>query len=104
MAQNAPMDLGRVGIWTASLDLQPIEAVPGIAAELEGLGYGALWLPEVAGPRPAGACDPALGGTERLVLATGIANIYGRDALRDGVRLEDASPTRSPSGSCSGSA
>jgi probable F420-dependent oxidoreductase len=81
MAQNAPMDLGRVGIWTASLDMQPIEAVPGIAAEIEALGYGALWLPEVAGRDPLVHSTLMLGGTERLVLATGIATIYGRDAL-----------------------
>jgi probable F420-dependent oxidoreductase len=81
LAQNAAMDLGRVGIWTASLDMQPIEAVPGIGAEIEALGYGALWLPEVAGRDPLVHATLILGGTERLVLATGIANIYGRDAL-----------------------
>jgi probable F420-dependent oxidoreductase len=75
------MDLGRVGIWTASLDMQPIEAVPGIAAEIEALGYGALWIPEVAGRDPLVHSSLLLGGTERLVLATGIATIYGRDAL-----------------------
>jgi probable F420-dependent oxidoreductase len=75
------MDLGRVGIWTASLDMQPIEAVAGIAAEIAALGYGTLWLPEVAGRDPLVHSALLLGGTEHLVLATGIANIYGRDAL-----------------------
>jgi probable F420-dependent oxidoreductase len=75
------MDLGRVGIWTPALDGQPIEAVPAIAAELETLGYGALWIPEVAGRDPLVHATLLLGGTERLVVATGIATIYGRDAL-----------------------
>ncbi len=75
------MELGRVGIWTGNLDAQPIAAVPGIVAEIEALGYDALWLPEMAGRDPFVNAALILQATERLVVATGIASIYGRDAL-----------------------
>lgn len=77
----ALVELGRLGIWTASLDGQPISQVPEIAAELEDLGYDALWIPEMAGRDPLVNAALLLGGTERLVVATGIATIYGRDAV-----------------------
>ncbi len=75
------MELGRVGIWTGNLDAQPIGQVPEIAAELESLGYDALWLPEVAGRDPFVNAALVLGGTERLIVATGIATIYSRDPI-----------------------
>ena len=75
------MELGRVGIWTGNLDAQPIAAVPGIVAEIEALGYDALWLPEMAGRDPFVNAALILRATERIVVATGIASIYGRDAV-----------------------
>ncbi len=47
-----------------------IEAV----AELEALGYPTLWLPEVAGRDVFVSATMLLGATERLNVATGIAN------------------------------
>ncbi len=52
-----------------------------MAVEIEELGYGALWLPELAGRDPLVAASLYLGATSSLVVATGIASIYGRDAL-----------------------
>jgi probable F420-dependent oxidoreductase len=75
------MELGRIGIWTGNLDAQPLAEVPGIAAELESLGYDALWLPEVAGRDPFVNAALILGQTERIIVATGIATIYGRDPV-----------------------
>ena len=75
------MELGRVGIWTFALDRQPIARRPEIAAELEELGYGAVWLPEVAGRDPFVHAGLLSRRTERLTVATGIATIYGRDPL-----------------------
>ena len=40
------MDLGRIGIWTYHLNYQPASRVREVAAELEELGYGALWTGE----------------------------------------------------------
>ncbi len=81
MTHNGGMELGRIGIWTGHLDLQPIEQVPDIASELETLGYDALWIPEVAGRDPFVNAALLLGGTERLIVATGIATIYSRDPI-----------------------
>jgi probable F420-dependent oxidoreductase len=74
------MELGRVGIWT-HFETVPIAQVPDLAAELEDLGYDALWIPEVAGRDPFVTAALLLGATERLILATGIATIYGRDPV-----------------------
>jgi probable F420-dependent oxidoreductase len=75
------MDLGRVGIWTFALDLQPLGAAREAAAELESLGFGTVWLPEAIGREPLVHAGLLLSSTSRLVLATGIASIYARDAM-----------------------
>jgi probable F420-dependent oxidoreductase len=75
------MDLGRVGIWTPQLDFQPIPRAVELVAELEELGYGAVWTPEVAGRDPFVSAALLLGGTRRVVVATGIATIYSRDPI-----------------------
>ncbi len=75
------MDLGRVGIWTGALDPQPTVRAREVAAELEALGYGTIWLPEAVGRDPFVAATLLLGATQRLNIATGIATIYGRDAM-----------------------
>jgi probable F420-dependent oxidoreductase len=75
------MDLGRVGIWTFALDLQPVARARELAAELEELGYGAIWVPDAIGRDPLVHAALLLGGTTRIAVATGIAQIYGRDAM-----------------------
>ena len=46
------MQLGRVGLWTFQLDLQPAPGGARDAAELEELGYPTLWVPEAVGRDP----------------------------------------------------
>ncbi len=75
------MDIGRVGIWTFQLDLQPATAAQEAAAELESLGYGAIWIPEALGREAFTNSAMLLAGTKRIPVATGIANIWGRDAM-----------------------
>ena len=67
------MDLGRIGIWSWSYGGDDGE-VAEVAAELEELGYGALWFPN----RPAifDLSRTILGATRRTVAATGITNIW----------------------------
>jgi probable F420-dependent oxidoreductase len=72
------MDMGRVGIWTGQLDLQPAARAREVAAEIEELGYGALWIPEAVGREALSHAAVLLAGTERLVVATGVATIFGR--------------------------
>jgi probable F420-dependent oxidoreductase len=75
------MDLGRVGIWTYHLNYQPASKVREVAAELEELGYGALWIGEAAYREPLTHAGFLLSTTRRMVIATGIANIWARDPL-----------------------
>ncbi|MDA8070150.1 MAG: LLM class F420-dependent oxidoreductase [Actinomycetota bacterium] len=82
---SAPGDardmLGAVGIWTGTLDFVPAAEARDLVAELESLGYGALWIPEVAGRDVFVHLALVLSGTSRIVGATGIANIWARDAV-----------------------
>jgi probable F420-dependent oxidoreductase len=50
-----------------------------IAAELEELGYGALWIGESIYREPLTNAGFLLSATNRMVIATGIANIWARD-------------------------
>ena len=74
-------ELNGVGIWTFSLDTVPAARAREHAAEMESLGYTALWLPEVSGRDPFVHLAMLLGATKTLVGATGIANIWARDAV-----------------------
>jgi len=72
--------LGRIGVW-AWLDHLSAPEAAAFAGELEAWGYGALWIPEAVGRDPFALIGYLAARTEKLVLATGIANIYARDAL-----------------------
>jgi probable F420-dependent oxidoreductase len=68
------VNLGQVGVWAPESTLSPA-----LAGALENLGYGAIWI----GGSPAGdlsIVDELLDATERLVVATGIVNIWKDDA------------------------
>ncbi len=75
------MQLGRVGLWTFQLDLQPASAAREAAVEIEELGYPTLWIPEAVGREALTNAALLLGATDRLVVATGIASIWARDAM-----------------------
>src|SRR5262245_50588149 len=79
--QLPTMDLGPVGIWTSQLDFQPAAKVLEAAADLEELGFGAIWFPESVGRESLTQAGLLLGATKRVVIATGITNIYGRDPV-----------------------
>jgi probable F420-dependent oxidoreductase len=91
------MDIGRVGIWTFSLELQPAGRAQEAAAEIEALGYGALWIPEAMGREALTHAGLLLAGTRRLPVATGIANVWARDAMAMAAAektLDEAYPDR----------
>ncbi len=75
------MDLGRTGIWTHALDMQPVGRAQELVGELESLGYGAVWIPEAVGREALSSSALLLPGGERIVVATGIANLWARDAM-----------------------
>jgi probable F420-dependent oxidoreductase len=69
------MDLSGVGVWSSQLRYgDPGEAAEA-AAELEELGYDALWIPDVGGP-VFDAVGNLLAATSRTVIATGILNLW----------------------------
>ena len=72
------MDLSKTGVWffTDRLSAQDAAAT---AKRIEDLGYSALWIPETMGRNPFAHAAWLLANTERLVVATGIANIYHRE-------------------------
>jgi probable F420-dependent oxidoreductase len=76
----AGFDFGRVGVWTRDLDRLPMSDSQAAAAELEALGYGTLWVPEVIGREPFASAALMLSATSQLVVGTGMANIYARSA------------------------
>jgi probable F420-dependent oxidoreductase len=74
------LDLGRVGIWTRSLDRLPMVAAQEQAATFEELGFAALWVPEVIGRDPLVHAALLLAATHQLVVGVGVANIHARSA------------------------
>jgi probable F420-dependent oxidoreductase len=90
--------LGRIGAWSFALETMPAVEERDAAAEIESLGYRAIWIPEAVDSREAFAhAGWLLESTERAIVATGIANIWARDptAMANGWRmLSDAYPGR----------
>jgi probable F420-dependent oxidoreductase len=80
MAQSS-VKLGSVGIWTFQFEYQPAAKAQEAAHELEELGFGAIWFGEANGREAFTNAGLLLAGTRRIAIATGIANIYGRDPM-----------------------
>jgi probable F420-dependent oxidoreductase len=80
---------GVIGIWTFAFDGEPAGRVREAAAEIEELGYGAIWYGEALGRDSVGQAWLLLTATRRLTVASGIANI----ALRDPVAMATAERT-----------
>lgn len=78
------IDAGRVGIWSPSPAWENTDELEEAAAELEELGYGALWLGSSCGDLELPA--RLLAGTRRLVLATAIVNIWTDPAVEVAAR------------------
>jgi probable F420-dependent oxidoreductase len=74
------MDIGKIGIWFF-LDAMDAAASVEFARKVEKLGYGAMWIPEAVGREPFAHSAYLAAHTERVVFATGIANIWARDAI-----------------------
>ncbi len=72
--------IGRLGVWTWLDTLTATEAVAA-TRRIEQLGYSMLWLPEAVGRDPFAMISFLASQTSSLVFATGIANLYARDAM-----------------------
>ena len=90
--------LGRVGVWSFQFDGEPASRERELAAEIEELGFGAIWFPEGFGSKEAFShAGTLLTATRRITVATGIASVWARDpmAMANGGRaLADAHPDR----------
>ena len=73
------MDLGQWGVFYFTDGLTPAQLTE-LAQRTEQLGYTALWYPEVLGYESFALGSFLLTQTTRLVIASGIANLYARDA------------------------
>ncbi|WP_240972290.1 TIGR03620 family F420-dependent LLM class oxidoreductase [Nonomuraea composti] len=72
--------LGRVGVWNATLTREPAAVEREAAAEIESLGFKALWIGETPnGKESLAHAAILLGATSALTVATGIASIWARD-------------------------
>jgi probable F420-dependent oxidoreductase len=72
------IELGRIGIWRQATGLSPE-----LAAEVETLGYGTIWI----GSSPDGdlrLAEELLDATNRIAVATGIVNVWKDDAATVG--------------------
>jgi probable F420-dependent oxidoreductase len=67
--------LGRTGIWSGTLRYGDATRAAELAAELEGLGYSALWIPDVGGD-VFGPLAGLLAATSTATIATGILNVW----------------------------
>ena len=71
-------DIGRFGLWSSGLRAADPGEAADAAAELDSLGYGALWLPG-RGRDVFDRVARLLEATSRLVVATGIISIWDHD-------------------------
>ncbi len=75
------VEIGRYGIWYGSIDALSTPLAKEAARHVESLGFGALWVAEAVGRDPFVSSAVLLSATEKLCVATGIANIYARDPM-----------------------
>ncbi len=65
-----------VGVWSGELRYAPLAERAKAAAELEALGFGALWVPGGARGEIMADVDALLAATSAIPIATGILNIW----------------------------
>ena len=90
--------LGRVGVWSFAVDSLSAAEEREFLVRVEELGYPAIWFAESVESREAFShASWILSNTHRMIVASGIANIWARDAvaMANGWRmLTDAYPDR----------
>ena len=82
MTRALPLAMGPFGLWTFSLDRQPWSRSKELAAEIEEMGWSAIWVPEATNRNVFVNATLLLTATQRLSVVTGIAPIHNRDDTR----------------------
>jgi probable F420-dependent oxidoreductase len=72
--------LGKIGIWSMELRGGDPSATAEAAAELDELGFGAIWIPGAMGGELLDDVSRLLSATRTATVATGILNIWMHDA------------------------
>jgi probable F420-dependent oxidoreductase len=94
----APPRLPRFGLWSRDLaHTLATDEARAFVSRLERSGCGMVWLPESLGREALSAAALVLEWSEQLIVGTGIANVWARDAVaaQNGARtLHEASGGR----------
>ncbi|MFG3011289.1 LLM class F420-dependent oxidoreductase [Streptomyces cinerochromogenes] len=97
MTASLKETVGRYGIWSHELRSEAPDRrgeLAEAAAELEELGYGAVWL---GGSSTVDHAAPLIGATRRIVVGTSIQSVWQRDAATTAagfLEVETAHPGR----------
>ena len=75
------MRLDKVALWTMAFDDVPWSMARDVLRAAEADGWGHVWLPESFGREVVSLATACLASTSRIVVATGIANVWARDPL-----------------------
>ena len=79
---TSPVEPGSVGVWIGAFAVAPAAEARRAAREIEQLGYDTIWYPEGLGTRESFTnAAVLLSATQRIRVASGIASIWGRDAV-----------------------
>jgi probable F420-dependent oxidoreductase len=81
-AREAAARLGPIGVWSFELERMTAADEGRLARDIESLGFTALWIPESLGSKEIFAhASILLAATKTLIVASGIANSWARDAV-----------------------
>jgi probable F420-dependent oxidoreductase len=90
------MEIGKLGAF-CFMDAMPAPESAAFSRRIERMGYKVIWTPEAWGREPFAHGGYVLANTERLIYATGIANVWVRDpaAMASAARtLAELAPDR----------
>jgi probable F420-dependent oxidoreductase len=76
--------MGPIGVWSAELRFGDQDRASEAAAELDRLGYGALWVPGGIGGDILETMDRLVDATERVVVASAILNVWKHEPAEVG--------------------
>ncbi|MFI6085774.1 TIGR03620 family F420-dependent LLM class oxidoreductase [Streptomyces sp. NPDC051217] len=74
------MQLGLTGLWSIELRMADPAVITDTAAELDELGWGALWIPGLGGGDILGDSERLLRATSRTKVAIGVLSIWRHQA------------------------
>lgn len=88
--------LGQVGVWSMELRSADRPEAREAAAELDELGYSALWIPGLDGRGALDDVDTLLQATPRMTVAMGVLSIWGQDPTAIAARIRAIEDERGP--------